>query len=177
MKGGGGGYLYPASPHVAKLAWLQTKSVYKQLCFITSSDMKKRMSDWIEGFEKSIKVIAHDDFFYFICFILIIAPHQSSNSCLIRSSSLSPLTVSLRSIITVVHNQILRSVVVLSAKIALQDRLGAISVSLLGVERGTGHVWDHGVSAAEGVLGVAEWVLLRRRLREPDVPSVAAEVA
>ena len=75
------------------------------------------------------------------------------------------------------HNQILWSVVVLAGEVALQDRLGAISVSLLSVERGTGHVGDHGISAAEGVLGVAEGVVLGCWLREPDVSSVAAEVA
>ena len=100
--------------------------------------------------------------------------------CLVRTTratSLRTLTIRLGSVISVVDNQVLRSVIVLSAQVALQDALGAIGVSLLRIERGTGHVWDHGVSAAEGVLGVAEWVLLRRRLREPDVPSVAAEVA
>jgi len=38
-------------------------------------------------------------------------------------------------------------------------------------------VGNHGVSAAEGVLGVAQDVVLGRGLREPDVAAVAAEVA
>ena len=65
----------------------------------------------------------------------------------------------------------------LSAQIALQDRLGAVSVALLGVEGRARHVRDHGVAAAEGVLGVAERVVFRCGLREPDVAAVAAEVA
>ena len=65
----------------------------------------------------------------------------------------------------------------LSGQITLQDTLGTIGVSLLRIERGTGHMRDHGVSAAEGVLGVAERVVLGCRLREPDVTAVAAEVA
>jgi len=66
---------------------------------------------------------------------------------------------------------------VLSAQVTLQDALGAIGVSLLRIERGTGHVGHHGVSAAEGVLGVAERVVLGCWLREPDVTAVAAKVA
>jgi hypothetical protein len=65
----------------------------------------------------------------------------------------------------------------LSRQVALQDALGAVGVSLLRVERRAGHVGNHGVSAAEGVLGVAQDVVLGRGLREPDVAAVAAEVA
>ena len=100
--------------------------------------------------------------------------------CLVRTTratSLRTLTIRLGSVISVVDNQVLRSVIVLSAQVALQDALGAIGVSLLRIERGTGHVRHHGVSAAEGVLGVAERVVLGCWLREPDVTAVAAEVA
>jgi hypothetical protein len=38
-------------------------------------------------------------------------------------------------------------------------------------------VRDHGVAAAEGVLGVPQDVVLGRRLGEPDVAAVAPEVA
>jgi hypothetical protein len=38
-------------------------------------------------------------------------------------------------------------------------------------------VGHHGVAAAEGVLGVAEDVVLGSGLGEPDVTTVAAEVA
>ncbi len=65
----------------------------------------------------------------------------------------------------------------LSAQVTLQDALGAIGVSLLRIERGTGHVGHHGVSTAKGVLGVAENVVFGCWLREPDVSAVAAKVA
>ena len=74
-------------------------------------------------------------------------------------------------------DQVLRSVVLASAEVAIQDGLGPRSVSLLGVDRGTGHVGDHGVSATEGVLGGTERMVSRCGLREPDITSVAAEVA
>ena len=74
-------------------------------------------------------------------------------------------------------DEVLGAVVVLAGQVALEDGLCALGVALLGVERGAGHVGDHGVAAAEGVLGVAERVLLRRGLGEPDVTAVAAEVA
>jgi hypothetical protein len=65
----------------------------------------------------------------------------------------------------------------LSRQVALQDALGAVGVSLLRIERRARHVGNHGVSAAEGVLGVAEGVVLGCGLREPHVTAVAAEVA
>jgi hypothetical protein len=94
-----------------------------------------------------------------------------------RTTVLRPLTIRLSSIITTNNNQILGSVVVLSAQVALQDALGAVGISLLGVERSTRHVGNHGVSATEGVLGVAERVVFGCWLREPDVTTVATEVA
>ena len=75
------------------------------------------------------------------------------------------------------NNQILRLIVLPAAKVALEDRLRPRRVALLGVDRRAGHVRHHGVSAAEGVLGVAERVVLGCRLREPNVAAVAAEVA
>lgn len=47
----------------------------------------------------------------------------------------------------------------------------------MSVKRGTGHVGDGGVAAAVRVLGVAERVVLGGGLREPDVSTVAAELA
>ena len=73
-------------------------------------------------------------------------------------------------------DEVLGPVVVLAGEVALEDGLGAEGVALLGVQVGAGHVGHHGVAAAEGVLGVAQGVLLRRGLGEPDVTSVAAEV-
>lgn len=65
----------------------------------------------------------------------------------------------------------------LATEVRLEDGLGSICVSLLSIERGTGHMGYHGVSATEGVLGVTEWVFLGCWLREPNVSSVSAEVA
>lgn len=65
----------------------------------------------------------------------------------------------------------------LSAQVAFQDSLGSIGVSLLSIKRGTRHVWNHGISTAEWVLCVAERVILWCWLREPDITTIAAEVA
>lgn len=73
-------------------------------------------------------------------------------------------------------NQVLRAVVVAAREVAVQDVLGTLSVADLGVNGGTRHVRDHGVTAAPGVLGVAERVILGSRLGEPDITTVAAEV-
>lgn len=74
-------------------------------------------------------------------------------------------------------NQILGLVIEFTRQVALENSFGTGSIPLLGVERGAGHVRDHGVAAAEGVLGGTEDVVFRGRLREPDVTAVAAEVA
>lgn len=65
----------------------------------------------------------------------------------------------------------------LAGQVGLQDSLGAVGVALLGIERSARHVGDHGVAATEGVLGVAQRVVLGRGLREPHVTTVAAELA
>lgn len=62
-------------------------------------------------------------------------------------------------------------------EVAVEDSLGAISVSLLGIERGTGHVGDHGVATTEGVEGSSEGVLLGGGLDVPDITTVSGEVA
>ena len=64
----------------------------------------------------------------------------------------------------------------LSAEVALQDRLGTGGVSLLGIDTRSRHMRDHSVPASEWVLGVAERMVLWCWLREPDVAAVAAEV-
>ena len=90
---------------------------------------------------------------------------------------LLPLAVRLGGIVAVVDDEVLRAVVELAAEVAGEDGLGALGVALLGVERGAGHVGDHGVAAAEGVLGGAQRVVAGGGLGEPDVTSVAGEVA
>jgi len=66
---------------------------------------------------------------------------------------------------------------VLAGQVAGKNSLGALGVALLGVERSAGHVGDHRVAAAPGVLGGAQRVVLGRGLGEPDVAAVAAEVS
>lgn len=77
-------------------------------------------------------------------------------------------------------NEVLGPVVVAPAEVGVENGLGAGGVALLGVERGTGHV-GHGcvAGAAAPVLvgGGAERVVLGRGLGEPDVTTVAAELA
>jgi len=87
------------------------------------------------------------------------------------------LTVGLGGIVSVVDNEILWVVVVLAAEVALEDGLGAVGVSLLGIEGGTGHVRNHGVTATEWVLDSSEWVVSGSWLWEPDITTVTAEVA
>lgn len=75
------------------------------------------------------------------------------------------------------HNQILRSVVELAREVAGKDSLGAIGISLLSIQRGTGHVGDHSVAATEGVLGSSENVVGGSGLGEPDITTIAGKVA
>jgi hypothetical protein len=66
---------------------------------------------------------------------------------------------------------------VAAGEVAVQDGLGTLGVADLGVDGGTGHVRNHGVAAAPRVFGVAQRVVLGGGLGEPDVTTVAAEVA
>lgn len=75
------------------------------------------------------------------------------------------------------NNKVLRAVVLTAGEVRVQDVLRALGVADLRVDRGTRHVGDHGIATAPGVLSVAERVVLGRRLGEPDVTAVAAEVA
>lgn len=74
-------------------------------------------------------------------------------------------------------NQILWAVIVFPAEVALNDSLGPSSITLLGVDGCTAHVWDHSVPATEGVLGIAEWVVFGCGLREPNITAIATKVA
>ena len=87
------------------------------------------------------------------------------------------LTVSLGGVVTTGDNKILRPVVVLAGPVALEDVLGTVGVTDLGVDRGTGHVRNHGVSTAPWVFGVTEWVVLWSWLWGPDITTVTTEVA
>lgn len=89
---------------------------------------------------------------------------------------LGALAVRLGGVVTTRDDQVLGAVVELACQVRLENVLGAVSVALLRVQRGTGHVGHHGVAAAEGVLGVAQRVVLGRGLGEPDVTTVATEL-
>lgn len=87
------------------------------------------------------------------------------------------LAVSLGGVVTILDNEVLRPVVVLAAEVRLEDVLRAGGVPDLGVDRGTRHVRNSGVSAAPWVLGGTERVVLGSWLWEPDITTVAAELA
>ena len=87
------------------------------------------------------------------------------------------LTVGLGGVITRVDDQILWPVVKAPGVIAVQNRLDTVSVANLGVNRSTGHVRNHSITATPGVLSVAERVVLGCRLREPNVTTIASKVA
>lgn len=91
--------------------------------------------------------------------------------------NLLALAVRLGGVITIVDDKILRAVVVTAGEVAVQDALGAVGVADLSINRGTGHVGHHGIATTPGVLGVAERVVLGSGLGEPDITTVAAEVA
>lgn len=74
-------------------------------------------------------------------------------------------------------NQILGSVVEAAREVGVQDVLDTLGVPLLSIERSARHVRHSGVAAAERALGVAQGVVLGRGLGEPDVTTVAAQVA
>ena len=65
----------------------------------------------------------------------------------------------------------------LPTQVALQNTLHTVGISLLSIQRRAGHVRHHGVSTAEGVLGVAQRVVLGSGLWEPHVTTIAAQVA
>ena len=87
------------------------------------------------------------------------------------------LAVGLGNVVTSVHNEVLGAVVVAAREVTLEDGLGAVGVADLGVDRGTGHVRDHGVAAAPGALDSAQRVVGGGGLGEPDITTVSAEVA
>ena len=73
-------------------------------------------------------------------------------------------------------NQVLGPVIVATREVAVEDALDTGSVALLSVDRSTGDVRNHGIATAEGVLGVAERMVLGRGLREPHVTTIATKV-
>lgn len=90
--------------------------------------------------------------------------------------SLLALAVSLGDVVTSVDDKVLVLVVEAAREVAVQDLLGTLGVPDLGVDRGTGHVGNHGVATAPGALDVTKRVVLGSGLREPDITTVASQV-
>ncbi len=101
----------------------------------------------------------------------------SSSHLIVPHSNLLALTVRLGGVVTGVDNQVLRLVIEAAGVVAVQNGLDTVGVANLSVDGGTRHVRNRCVTATPGVLSVAERVVLGGRLREPDVTTVATEVA
>lgn len=99
------------------------------------------------------------------------------NILFLDSVDLVALAIRLGGPVALVDDEVLGAVVVPAGEVALEDGLCAVGVAALGVERGARHVGDHCVAEAEGVDGGAQRVVGGRGLGEPDVASVAGEVA
>lgn len=86
-------------------------------------------------------------------------------------------TIGLGDVVTSVDDQVLVLVVEAAREVTVQDLLGTLGVTDLGVDGGTRHVRDHSVAATPGALDVTERVVLGSGLREPDVTTVTSQVA
>jgi len=76
-----------------------------------------------------------------------------------------------------VYDEVFGPVVEAAAEVAVEDGLDTGGIALLGIEGGTRHVGNHGVTTAEGILGVTQRVILGCRLREPDITTIASEMS
>lgn len=96
----------------------------------------------------------------------------------LRLRDLVALAVGLGGVITLVDDQVEGVVVVAAREVRVKNGLGASSVSLLGINRGTRHVRNHGVTTSPGAVGSsAERVVLGGGLVVPDVTTVTTELA
>ena len=90
---------------------------------------------------------------------------------------LVPLSIRLSSIVSVFDNQIFWSIIVSSREIRFKDILRTPCITCLSINRCARHVRNHGIPALHGILGIAKRVVFGCWLWEPDVASVATEVA
>lgn len=90
---------------------------------------------------------------------------------------LLPLAVRSGCVVTLVDNKILRPVIKAAREVAIQDGLGALGIANLGINGATRHVRNHGVATTPWVLGITERVVFGSGLREPNVSSVASQLA
>jgi hypothetical protein len=75
------------------------------------------------------------------------------------------------------HNQILRPIILASTEVTLQNTLDTSRIPCLRIQTRARHVGHHAVAALHGVLGVAQRVVLGCGLGEPDIATVAVQVA
>jgi hypothetical protein len=87
------------------------------------------------------------------------------------------VTVGLGTIMAVDTDDILGSIILLAREKDLEDLLGTLSVSALGINGGSGDVGSHGVSTTVIVSHGSPGVVLGGRLGEPDVSSVSSDFA
>lgn len=153
---------------IITLQLLSLQLIHWLLTFVHFILKKKHAKDRI-----SLITFSFPFFLYWGCSLVF----SSTNTSCLHTSLLLALAVGLGGVVAAVHNQILRAVVEAAAQVAVQNGLGAVGVALLGIQGSTRHVGDHGVSATKGVLGVAQDVVLGCRLGEPDITTVAAQVA
>ena len=64
-----------------------------------------------------------------------------------------------------------------TSEVVLQDLLGAVGISGLGIQSRSRVMGNHAVSTTEGVLHRAPWVVLGSGLHIPHITSVAAELS
>lgn len=93
--------------------------------------------------------------------------HQGALLCLLLLHL--PLPIRFGRIVSSNNNEILGAIIEASRQIAVDDVLGALCISGLGIDSSSAHVRDHGVSSAERVGGIAKRMILRSRLREPNI--------
>ncbi|KAI6762943.1 hypothetical protein HG530_008923 [Fusarium avenaceum] len=95
---------------------------------------------------------------------------------LARLALLLTLAVGLCGVVTLVDDEVCGIVVVAAREVGVDDGLGTVGISDLGIQRSTGHVRNHGVTATPVVLGGSQRVVFRGGLVVPDITTVAGEV-
>lgn len=114
---------------------------------------------------------------------LLLSPHFSASARLLGDTIgpdcsfrlFSTLTIGLSSVISLLNDDVCR-VLRFAVNEVLENLLGTVGVSLLGIQRRTGDVGGHGVTATEVVLGSSPWVILGGRLNIPDITSVTTQL-
>jgi hypothetical protein len=86
------------------------------------------------------------------------------------------LTVGLCGVVTLVDDEVCGLVVVAAGEVRVDDGLGTVGISDLGIQRSTGHVRNHGVTATPVVLGGSQRVVVGGGLVVPDITTVTGEV-